>query len=396
MFAFFMATTILFSCRSLALPVPVQDSVQRPARQIDNGGYAFITSIAPKAGGLGTVLTLEGANLLDKQTEIKVGDAPCAMDIEASSSITVLCTIIAHTKGLRHVSLRNSLGTAAVASNVIFEGTDKPFISSIAPNTGGFGTLLTISGKNLIEGRTDINIGDVPCAIDIEASSSITVLCTVMGHINGLRHTDFALKNSLGQAETGSGVFFKGTDMPIISSIAPATGGYGTLLTIHGRNLIEGPTEIKVGDTPCAMDIEASSSITILCTVMGHLHGTRHVSLTNTLGTTEPVDFEGTDQPIISSIAPTTGGYGTILTISGRNIMDDKTEVKVGESPCDVDIDASSSITVLCKINTNIPVGHHQILLQTATLGMVQTDDILFEVKESEETRKEDGTGNRN
>ena len=84
--------------------------------------------------------------------------------------------------------------------------------------------------------------------------------------------------------------------------------------------------------------------------------------------------YNSTETPTITSISPTDGVSGQILTISGSNFIIGQTSVTIGDSTCAIVTVSSSSIT--CTVGAD-PAGNQPVLVSVATLG-TSNANILF------------------
>jgi hypothetical protein len=106
---------------------------------------------------------------------------------------------------------------------------------------------------------------------------------------------------------------------PIISTISPTTGNNTTLVTITGTNLNNNLMHVYFGNNSAT--IVSSSSTTITCYPPSKNPGTIvTVTVVTNGGTSNGVSF--TYIPTITSISPTSGTNGTIITVTGGNFVD--------------------------------------------------------------------------
>ena len=111
---------------------------------------------------------------------------------------------------------------------------------------------------------------------------------------------------------------------PTISSFTPASGGTGTVVTITGANFT-GTTAVSFGSTPAGwFTVNSDTSIS----ADAGNNATGAISVTKPGGTaTTSSSFN--PLPTISSFTPTSGGAGTVVTITGTNFTG-ATAVKFG------------------------------------------------------------------
>ena len=104
-------------------------------------------------------------------------------------------------------------------------------------------------------------------------------------------------------------------DAPTITSFTPSSGGTGTVISITGTNYFSSTSSVTIGGT-AATSFTVNSTTSISATVGSGATGT--ISVTNHYGTgTSTGTFTYLHLPTITSFSPTSGGDGSVITISG-------------------------------------------------------------------------------
>ncbi len=236
-----------------------------------------ISSVSPKTGSAGSVLTITGTGLsTSSEPQVYLGDYPDEL-IELGSIFVSPCPVISHSETvITCVVPPNPAGTVVEALVVIFDalgdvtgealgkGLDftylPPVIQTVTPASGNTaGESITIAGTDfgLSAGDDSVTVGGVPCGHPFGTSSSIVCqlppgqgTVPIVVTVNGER----------------SAVFHYTYGAPVISSVSPTTGvtSGNFVLTITGRNFGTSAT-VTIGGQPCPVMSDANTTIT--CTV---------------------------------------------------------------------------------------------------------------------------------
>ncbi|KAK2821006.1 hypothetical protein Q5P01_023965 [Channa striata] len=206
-----------------------------------------INTIEPLSGLLegGTMVTISGSNLGQKAEDILdsviVAEVPCTV---IPSLYEVSSRIVCRTKASREekvgpMSVKVSGGEFGLSSQT-FSYQD-PFVMGVSPDRGPMagGTLLTITGRNLLTGRPSdlsITVGGVPCDIisDVQRSS---VQC-VTGSSNKTGDQQVTLHYGSSQRHLYASPY-RYTPNPNITYAKPAKSfvSGGRLIYVLGHNL---------------------------------------------------------------------------------------------------------------------------------------------------------------
>jgi len=208
-------------------------------------------------------------------------------------------------------------------------------VSSFQPATGGAGTIVTITGKNLSNANF-VSFGGIP-------ASGVTFL------------SDTSIKAAVGPGASGDVVVatplsrgslpgFTFIPPPSITSFSPATGTAGTQITITGTNFT-GTTTITFGSTP-VVSFNLVSPTEIVAIPASGSSGSITVT---TPGGTAISATKFVEIPVITSFTPTHGTSGTIMTIKGTG-LNGATAVSVGGTPVR-EFSVTSSVSITCTLN---------------------------------------------
>src|SRR5216684_148924 len=198
-----------------------------------------ITSLTPATGAVNTSVVIAGANFRATQGTSKV----------TFNGITSTPTVWSATSITTPVPTGATTGPVVItvggqASNAsTFTVTPAPAITSLAPNTGAIGSVVTITGTNFgpSQGNGSVKFGTVVATV--LSWSPTSIVATVP---TGAVTASVVVTAAGGVASAG--VTFTVTAAPAITSVAPAAGGaFGASFTITGTNF--GPSQGNGGVT---------------------------------------------------------------------------------------------------------------------------------------------------
>lgn len=143
-----------------------------------------LTSIAPAKGKIagGETLTIIGTNFFDGDTSVTIGGVSATATIQSPSSLTIVTP--AHAAGPVDVVITTSGGSATRSGGFTYFAA--PTIAAFAPQTGGAGTAVTISGQNFdIDPAGDrVTFGALQASV-VSASATQLVVSVPNGATNG-------------------------------------------------------------------------------------------------------------------------------------------------------------------------------------------------------------------
>ncbi|XP_067444547.1 plexin-B1 [Thunnus thynnus] len=221
------------------------DSCSEPVQQTCPA--PVIHSIEPLSGLLegGTTVTISGSNLGQKAEDIlhsvSVAGVPCTV---IPSLYEVSSRIVCRTKAsggekVGHVSVKVSGGEFGLSSQT-FSYQD-PFVMGVSPERGpkAGGTSLTITGRNLLTGRSSdltVTVGGVPCNIVSEVQSSSVQCVTGGSNKTGDHRVTLHYGSSQRHLHTSA---YRYTHNPNITHATPAKSflAGGRLIYVSGHNL---------------------------------------------------------------------------------------------------------------------------------------------------------------
>lgn len=144
-------------------------------------------------------------------------------------------------------------------------------------------------------------------------------------YANGMHTIAWSVTDNNNHEEgIGSRYWFAGQANPnvAIASIAPASGGVGSTVTITGEGFgcTQGTSTVKFNGTPATISAANWSAGAIVAPVpTGATTGPITVTVNGTVATSQSFTVTGIPSPSIASISPVSGVVGSLVTITGSN-----------------------------------------------------------------------------
>ena len=295
-----------------------------------------ITSLQPGGGPVGTVVVVKGNNLSGVTGAKFNGVAATAFSLTSATTATATVPAGATTGNL-------TLTTAGVASNgLLFAVGPLPVITSFSPGVGPVGSTVLLTGTNLT-GTFTVRFNGSGASFTVLSATSISAVVPA-----GATTGTISLATPIG-ATSSAGTFTVGVPFPSISALSPSGGPVGTVLTLTGHNLL-GTSSVLFGGTPAAFTVLNATTAT--ATVPNGLGlGLAVVTLTTPGGSYSYNGFTVTvAAPVITSISPTSGPEGTLVYLTGLNLLGTNS-VSYGAMP------TAFTVVDATTVKTTVPIG---------------------------------------
>ena len=284
--------------------------VTTPTGSSSLAGFTFtgpkITSFSPASSGTGTTVGISGSNL-SGATSVTFGGTP-ATSFSIINSTQVNAIVGAGTTGV--VSITTPNGTAV--SSGTFTYLPAAEITSFSPQSGGAGTVVTITGNNFT-GVTLVKFGTIN-ASSFTVINSTTINATVGSGSSG----SVSVTNGGG---TGSLAGFTFVPAPTITNFSPTSAGTGTTVSITGTNFSTA-TDVSLGGV-AASSFTVVSATNITAVVANGATG--NVTVKTLGGTANAGTFIFIPAPTVTSFTPLNGATNASVTITGTNFRTDAT-----------------------------------------------------------------------
>jgi hypothetical protein len=158
-------------------------------------------------------------------------------------------------------------GTASASDPTTVRSANAPTLSTIAPVAGVQGAVVpvTLAGTNFLTGATVTtdNTGVAVSAVTVVSASQITAAFTIAANATlGAANVSVAAG---GWTTTSSVIFTVNPTVPAVSTLAPATGGAGTIVTVSGINFgaTQGASTVTFNGALAAPTSWSATSITV-------------------------------------------------------------------------------------------------------------------------------------
>ena len=196
-----------------------------------------ITAVTPTEGQLGTLVTINGSNLLGNGTSLLnvtlsglqtriVSSSPNVVVAEASSDV--------NNDAVGDIVITANTG-ATVIRRQGWIYRPRGTITNISPTSGQFGTRVTITGNNVLAYGSKVvsaTVANITVLSVVEASSSQVVLR--VGEAAFGVSGNVVLVANTGASVSSLNILFTYSQPGNITSISPTSGGEGTLVTVVG------------------------------------------------------------------------------------------------------------------------------------------------------------------
>jgi IPT/TIG domain/Carboxypeptidase regulatory-like domain len=306
---------------------------------------AIITSLSPASGAVGASITITGTNFGAAQGGSTVtfnGTAVTAVTSWSATSIVVTVPAGATTGNV-------VVTVSGVASNGS-PFTVAPGITSLAPNSGAIGALITITGTNFgaAQGGSTVTFnGTAVTAVTSWSATSIVVTVPALAVTGNVVVTVGGIASS--------GVPFTVTPAPAITILTPNAGAVGASVIIAGTNFgtTQGASTVTFNGTAVTSVTNWSAVSIVVKVPTGATTGNVIVNAAGVASNAVP--FTVTPAPAITTLTPNTGAVGASVIIAGTNFG----ATQVAGSTITFNGIAATSVTIwsATSITAIVPVG---------------------------------------
>jgi hypothetical protein len=225
----------------------------------------------------------------------------------------------------------------------------RPTVTRISPAVAAVGGVVTVTGSNFtgINAVVDVEVGNDPASFQIDSSTSLELTVP-----SGATSGNVTVSNCAGAALTTPALTVESA--PSITNVNPATGGYGTPVTITGSGFL-GTTSVTFNGKPdSGFTVDGDGQISAHVPT-GAPAKAGSIVVTNGVDSSDPFAFTVEKaSPTISKFAPgaaQTGAQAPAVQITGSNFVDVTSVRFTGSStPAAFDVASKTKIDV-----TSIP-----------------------------------------
>jgi hypothetical protein len=292
------------------------------AQKISLGGTGIatqphITSLSANYGAAYANITLAGTNFGPNGYggSVYFGGVPATVLSWSNTSITATVPGSAPS-GTVYVDA--PFAVVQQSNEVPFTVVPGPSVTGISPSSGPVGTLVTISGENLLDaeghGQVWLNAQSVPIVSQSNSSLQVRIPTgAVTGvfdvHVNGVGRSTPVFTVAGAPAN------------PHLTSLSANYGALYSVITLQGTGFgaVQGPSGVTFNGIPATASVWTNTSITV---TVPYRATTGNVIVTVTGQPSNGLSFTVEPTPSVTGISPSSGPLGTIVTISGENLLD--------------------------------------------------------------------------
>jgi len=287
-----------------------------------------IATLTPSMGQFGTRVNILGSGLLGLGSQIVrvvIGDAEGRVMSSNNSVVSIVVASHGQLLGTSDIVLTSDSG-AIIRGIGLWSALAEASVVSVQPAWGQYGTRVTITGQRLLGGGSalvSVQLCNVSGSI---ARSSDSEAVFVAGH------GPFSLHNCSITFESESGAVntanerFRFVNEGSISVVEPSYGQVGTRVTIIGRGLLGGSSQI-VNVSLCGVEVarieSQNDSIVIVSAADSVAQSACDVQLISDSGSsvTSFASFSYATRGAVLSVTPPIGQWGSFVRINGTSLF---------------------------------------------------------------------------
>jgi hypothetical protein len=285
-----------------------------------------ISSITPTSGQYATRITMAGSSLLGGGSAfaaVFIGGVAATI---ISGNDTRVVAVLARNAQSGASAVRLVADTGARVSGTgsgVFTYLAEGVISSVVPSSGQEGTLVTLQGQRLLGGGSSLStvtLGGVTARI-LSATDTFVIVEAAAGAA-GANLTVLLVANT--GAEVALAASWTYLAAGVLQGVQPTSGQFGTSVTLTGHGLRGGGAHV-VGVTLAGVAVSSITSENDVQVVVVAAHSgatTGQVIITSDSGAiVYGLSFAYGAPGVVSSIVPSSGQFGTLVTIAGSNLL---------------------------------------------------------------------------
>jgi hypothetical protein len=181
-----------------------------------------IVSFSPTHGPAGTAVTISGTFAPPVSSVTFNGVAAFGTPTATSTTVTAIVPPAATTGA---ISVTDTGGSVASATNFTVDALPAPTITSTLPTCGPVGATVTITGTNLIGTDSVIFKPNETASFTVASPTQVTATVPANAHDGSIKVTTSAAAGGGGTATSAR--FYVSNTCPTITSFAPASGSAG-------------------------------------------------------------------------------------------------------------------------------------------------------------------------
>ena len=243
-----------------------------------------------------------------------------------------------------------------------------PTLTTVTPNFGKAGAVISVAGTNLI-GAT-FRIGGVVAtpAPSVVATATTAKIVVPAGASVSSAAGDSSLSVTTNGGEASKPFTIVGA--PAISSLSSNSAVVGTELTITGSRLLNpsaspsaSPISVKIGGTTAVVKTGASSTQLVVTVPLTAVSGSTTLSVTTLAGTVATSLTVIPLAPTVTSLGVTSQNRGSVVRINGTNLLN--ASVTIGGVSATISAGATATaMNVIVPLSA--PTGLQTVVVTTA------------------------------
>jgi hypothetical protein len=321
------------------------------------------TGFSPVSGTFGTIVTINGQNFSSGMT-VKCNDILATINSSSTTSLSFYLPANVTTEKFSIKVIKNG-----VENTVPGEFTMNPLtVTSITPAKGYPGSSVTITGTNFNTGYNinKVKIGDVTTTISNVYQNTFSMI------------VPSSLPEGLKTVEVSNGVSTVVLNdafnvvIPKITSFTPASGYYGSEITLSGENLM-GNVYASLANYSCELTLVNSSTVKIKVPA-GPPSGDNKLKITANNAVIYDSGFTVLS-PVITGFSPSSGTPGTEVIINGSGFTNYST-VRFGT--INTSVISTSPTQIKAAVPSNAGTGAMKITVVTGGCTSISNNDFTI------------------
>jgi hypothetical protein len=267
-----------------------------------------ITTLSPTSGAVGASITITGSGFGSTQGTSTVKFNGTTASATSWSATSIVATVPAGATTGNVVVTVSGVASAGKAFTVVAA----PSITSLSPTSGAAGASVTVAGTAFgsTQGASTVKFNGTTATVTSWSATSVVVT------VPAAATTGNVVVHASGVDSNGKP--FTVLPTPTISTLTPSTAAIGASVVIAGTNFgaTQGTSTVKFNGTTASATSWSATSITATVPA-GATTGNVVVTVSGVASAGKA--FTVVAAPSITSLSPTSGAPGTVVTITGTN-----------------------------------------------------------------------------